>query len=110
MMPGQGCKDDEISSQDILGNWGRDINGTYFIIKFREGGKIAFEKGNIKDDNFGRYELMDNIIAISDLSCGSTEIGEYSYNIANNQLFFELITDTCHDRIQVLVGGAWERL
>lgn len=57
-------------------------------------------------DSQGRYSLTENNITFEDDTCYS--LGTYTYRIDDNQITFELISDSCENRANAL-SGTWSK-
>ena len=64
----------------------------------------ASSKGH--SDSTGRYSLTEDHITFEDDTCYTP--GTYTYDLENDQLTFELISDSCEMRANAL-SGTWSR-
>lgn len=101
-----GCSEEEIKQEE------NSINGTWQLIERFDGGSptpnqsvengeiITFSSDNLYSNNSyqcdGNYSINNSIIEIS-VSCITTDLIKYSFNIENNELKLTSFPSTCDE-------------
>ncbi len=108
VMSALACKS-TVESQEPVGIWEKiSTQGqTLGTLEFKKNSYFYFTASS-KDhsDSNGRYSLTENHITFEDDTCYNP--GTYTYKLENNQLTFELISDSCETRANAL-SGSWNR-
>jgi hypothetical protein len=103
------------SAADLVGVWERisDEHGSEYL-QFGPDGSFVYAEGaiqNVVDDPSltGSYEFLDSEFTIFTEDCLDIE-GIYHLRLVAGQfLTFELVEDSCADRLEGLTFGPWER-
>lgn len=108
VMAALACKS-KVESPEPVGIWKKDSaqtqNQALGTLEFKANSHFYFTStSEDHSDTHGRYSLAEDHITFEDDTCYNP--GTYQYELENNQLTFQLISDSCEIRTIVL-SGIW---